>query len=85
LDINHVAFSSLTKFDGRRMRELAPNELAQIAGRAGRGMSHGSFGVTGEAPPLNDAVAQAIMDHRFTPLKKLICATAICNLARLTR
>ena len=72
LDINHVAFSSLTKFDGRRMRELAPNELAQIAGRAGRGMSHGSFGVTGEAPPLNDAVAQAIMDHRFTPLKKLI-------------
>src|SRR6056300_354600 len=72
LNINHVAFSSLTKFDGRRMRELAPNELAQIAGRAGRGMSHGSFGVTGEAPPLNDAVAQAIMDHRFTPLKKLI-------------
>ncbi len=72
LDINHVAFSSLTKFDGRRMRELAPNELAQIAGRAGRGMSHGSFGVTGEAPPLNDAVAQSIMDHRFTPLKKLI-------------
>ena len=72
LDVNHVAFSSLTKFDGRRMRELMPNELAQIAGRAGRGMSHGSFGVTGEASPLSDEVAQAIMDHRFTPLKKLI-------------
>src|SRR6056300_1093397 len=72
LDINHVAFSALTKFDGQRMRYLEPDELAQIAGRAGRGMSHGSFGVTGEAPPLNDAVAQAIMDHRFTPLKKLI-------------
>ena len=42
LDIDHVAFSSLTKFDGRRMRPLAPNELAQIAGRAGRGMSHGT-------------------------------------------
>lgn len=71
LDIDHVAFSSTTKFDGRRMRDLMPNELAQIAGRAGRGMSHGTFGVTGEARPLDDGVAQAIMDHRFTPLKKL--------------
>ncbi len=71
LDVNHVAFSSLTKFDGRRMRPLAPNELAQIAGRAGRGMSNGTFGVTGEAPPLDEGVAQAIMDSRFTPMKKL--------------
>ncbi|MGR3650067.1 MAG: helicase-related protein [Shimia sp.] len=71
LDIDHVAFSSTTKFDGRRMRPLAPNELAQIAGRAGRGMSHGTFGVTGEAPELPDGVAEAIMEHRFTPVKKL--------------
>ncbi|NIZ15186.1 helicase-related protein [Phaeobacter sp. HF9A] len=71
LDIDHVAFSSTAKFDGRRMRPLAPNELAQIAGRAGRGMSHGSFGVTGDARPLEDGVAEAIMEHRFTPLKKL--------------
>ncbi|KPA22006.1 hypothetical protein shim_18920 [Shimia sp. SK013] len=71
LDIDHVAFSSTTKFDGRRMRPLAPNELAQIAGRAGRGMSHGTFGVTGEAPELPEPVAEAIMEHRFTPVKKL--------------
>ncbi|MFP7571559.1 helicase-related protein [Marivita sp. S2033] len=71
LDINHVAFSSLTKFDGRRMRPLMPNELAQIAGRAGRGMSNGTFGVTGEAGPIPDEVAEAICNHRFTPLKKL--------------
>lgn len=71
LDINHVAFSSLTKFDGQRMRPLAPNELAQIAGRAGRGMSHGTFGVTGEAPELPGEVARAIMDHQFTPIRKL--------------
>ncbi|MFK7881415.1 helicase-related protein [Roseobacter sp.] len=71
LDVDHVAFSSLVKFDGRRMRPLAPNELAQIAGRAGRGMKDGTFGVTGEAPPLEEPVAQSIMDHRFTPLKKL--------------
>ncbi|PVA11939.1 disulfide oxidoreductase [Pelagivirga sediminicola] len=71
LDIDHVAFSSLTKFDGRRMRQLMPNELAQIAGRAGRGMSHGTFGVTGEAPELSPDVAEAIMEHRFAPIRKL--------------
>ena len=71
LDIDHVAFSGLSKFDGRRMRGLMPNELAQIAGRAGRGMSNGTFGVTGEAPPLDDEVAQAIVDHRFAPIRKL--------------
>jgi ATP-dependent RNA helicase SUPV3L1/SUV3 len=71
LDVDHVAFSALAKFDGRRMRPLAPNELAQIAGRAGRGMKNGTFGVTGEAGPLDDQVAQAITEHRFTPLKRL--------------
>ncbi|MBO9467283.1 disulfide oxidoreductase [Tropicibacter sp. R15_0] len=71
LDIDHVAFSALTKFDGRRMRPLQPNELAQIAGRAGRGMSDGTFGVTGEAGPIPEDWAEAICNHQFTPLKKL--------------
>jgi ATP-dependent RNA helicase SUPV3L1/SUV3 len=71
LDIRHVAFSGLRKFDGRRMRELWPNELAQIAGRAGRYKEDGTFGVTGEAPPLHEDLAQAIQDHRFAPVKKL--------------
>ncbi|MEM1352186.1 MAG: helicase-related protein [Pseudomonadota bacterium] len=71
LDVDHVAFSALSKFDGRRMRPLAPNELAQIAGRAGRGQKNGTFGVTGEAAPLDETVAKAITDHRFAPLKKL--------------
>jgi len=71
LDIDHVAFSAVSKFDGRRMRHLFPNELAQIAGRAGRYMNAGSFGVTGEAGPLHPEVVEAIENHRFTPLKKL--------------
>ena len=71
LDIDHVAFSSLTKFDGRRTRPLRPNELGQIAGRAGRGMRNGSFGVTGEAPDLGPDLAEAIAAHRFTPIRKL--------------
>ena len=71
LDIDHVAFSSLTKFDGRRMRPLFPHELGQIAGRAGRGMRDGTFGVTGEAPELEPELAEAITDHRFAPVRRL--------------
>ena len=71
LDIDHVAFSSVSKFDGRRMRYLMPNELAQIAGRAGRYTRDGTFGVTGEAPPLDEGVAEAIQNHRFAPIRKL--------------
>ena len=71
LDVKHVAFSSLTKFDGRRMRQLQPNELAQIAGRAGRYLDNGTFGVTGEAPALHDEVVEMITVSRFPPVTKL--------------
>ena len=49
----------------------APNELAQIAGRAGRYTTDGTFGVTGEAPPLEPEVVEAIESHRFRPLARL--------------
>ena len=51
LDIHHVAFSGTHKFDGRRMRDLFPHEMGQIAGRAGRYKEAGTFGVTGDASP----------------------------------
>ncbi|MDT8856701.1 helicase-related protein [Paracoccaceae bacterium Fryx2] len=71
LDIHHVAFAATAKFDGRRMRSLYPQELGQIAGRAGRHLDPGTFGVTGEARPLDDEVVNAIENHRFEPLRKL--------------
>ncbi|MEM6933062.1 MAG: helicase-related protein, partial [Pseudomonadota bacterium] len=71
MDVDHVAFAGLHKFDGRRLRNLMANELAQIAGRAGRYQSDGSFGVTADANPLDPAVADAIEQHRFTPIKRL--------------
>ncbi|MEH6776535.1 MAG: helicase, partial [Cereibacter changlensis] len=64
-------FSATSKFDGRRMRPLFPHELGQIAGRAGRHMDNGTFGVTGEARPLDDGVVDAIENHRFAPIQKL--------------
>ena len=71
LDIDHVAFSALDKFDGRRMRPLMPHELGQIAGRAGRYMNSGTFGTTGDAQQLPDEIARAIAEHRFAPVRKL--------------
>ncbi len=71
LDIDHVAFSALSKFDGRRWRDLFPHELGQIAGRAGRFRNDGSFGVTGEAAPLDPGLIEAIEAHRFAPVRKL--------------
>ncbi len=71
LDIGHVAFSGLVKFDGRRHRHLNPNELAQIAGRAGRYTTDGTFGVTGDAAPLEPEIVEAIEQHRFRPLARL--------------
>lgn len=71
MDVGHVAFSSLVKFDGWAPRKLQPAELAQIAGRAGRYMSDGSFGTTGELGALDPELVTAIEDHRFEPLKYL--------------
>ncbi|PVH29699.1 helicase-related protein [Pararhodobacter oceanensis] len=71
LDIKHVAFAGTSKFDGRRMRPLLPDELAQIAGRAGRHVTSGTFGVTGEARALSPEVVQSIENHLFMPVRKL--------------
>jgi ATP-dependent RNA helicase SUPV3L1/SUV3 len=71
LDIQHVAFSATAKFDGRRMRALYPQEIGQIAGRAGRHTDDGTFGVTGEARPFDEELVEAIENHRFAPVKKL--------------
>ncbi len=71
MDVNHVAFAGLAKYDGRHPRRLSPPEVAQIAGRAGRGMRDGTFGSTGDCPPLTEALVDAVEQHRFDPLEQL--------------
>jgi ATP-dependent RNA helicase SUPV3L1/SUV3 len=71
MDVDHVAFASLGKFDGHRPRRLTPAEVAQIAGRAGRGMRDGTFGTTAQCPPLADEVAAAVEAHGFDALDQL--------------
>ncbi len=71
LDVDHVAFASDRKFDGLRHRRLTPAEFGQIAGRAGRHMSDGSFGATGRCPPFDEELIESLEDHRFDPVKTL--------------
>jgi len=68
MDVDHVAFAGLRKFDGKRTRWLTPPEVGQIAGRAGRYRTDGTFGVTGEAPEMDDDLVSAVEEHRFEPL-----------------
>jgi ATP-dependent RNA helicase SUPV3L1/SUV3 len=69
MDVNHVWFASLRKYDGRTLRPLRSVELAQIAGRAGRHMNDGTFGTTAEVGGLEPEVVEAIENHRFDPLR----------------
>ena len=55
LDLDHVAFAGIRKFDGQSHRNLTPAELGQIAGRAGRHMNDGTFGVTGKVAAVRAA------------------------------
>ena len=71
MDIHHVALASDMKFDGRYMRRLVPQEIAQIAGRAGRHTRDGTFGMTDGVEPLEPEEIAAIENHQFPPLRGL--------------
>lgn len=70
LDVNHIAFAGLSKYDGRRRRRLTVSEMAQIAGRAGRHQRDGTFGVlAGEGLEFTPEEIYAIEEHRFPDIE----------------
>ena len=71
LDIDHVAFASNSKFDGNTSRYLYPNEIAQIAGRAGRSSKNGTFGVISEDLVFEKNEIQMVESHDFPSLQKI--------------
>ncbi len=71
LDIDHVVFTGLTKFDGVGPRHLSPAEVGQIAGRAGRHVRDGHFGPTVELGPFDRRLVDAVEGHRFAPLRSI--------------
>ena len=73
MDVNHVAFASLSKFDGRRQRRLTIAEMAQIAGRAGRHQRDGTFGALHEEGPsaFTPEEVLALEAHQVPRLERL--------------
>ncbi len=71
LDVDHVAFAANWKYDGTRFRKLTPAEMGQIAGRAGRHLSDGTFGSTGRCPPFEAELVERLESHDFDPLRIL--------------
>ena len=65
LNVDHVAFARLSKYDGLARRDLTPVEIGQIAGRAGRHMRDGTFGTTADAGSLEPVTVERVENHRF--------------------
>ena len=72
LDVDHVAFAELTKFDGRASRPLDRVEVGQIAGRAGRHLNDGTFGTLAPADPFSHSMAAAVEQHRFPVARRVM-------------
>ncbi|WP_295557832.1 helicase-related protein, partial [uncultured Hyphomicrobium sp.] len=85
LDVDHVAFSAVRKFDGQNFRNLTPNEVGQIAGRAGRHMNDGTFGVTGNCEPFESDLVERLETHTFDNVRVLQWRNRRLDFATLDR
>ncbi|HEX5959182.1 MAG TPA: helicase-related protein [Hyphomicrobiaceae bacterium] len=85
LDVDHVAFAGVRKFDGQVHRDLTPAELSQIAGRAGRHMNDGTFGVTASVPSFSADVIERLETHTFDNVKSLQWRSRDLDFASLDR
>jgi ATP-dependent RNA helicase SUPV3L1/SUV3 len=88
MDVTHVAFAGLEKFDGRRDRRLTIAEMAQIAGRAGRHQKDGTFGTLGlseDSGGFSEEEINAIEDHRFRPLDSIYWRNADLDFTDVSR
>ena len=71
MDLENVFFSNLKKFDGKKLRRLHLSEIGQIAGRAGRYLNDGSFGITGECSEINSEEVEKLETHKFEEVKTI--------------
>jgi len=83
LDVDHVAFAGVRKFDGQVHRDLTPAEMAQIAGRAGRHMNDGTFGTTGNVEPFSEDIVERLENHTFDSLKSVQWRTRMLDFSSL--
>ena len=79
MDLDNVYFSSLKKFDGKKLRRLRLPEIGQIAGRAGRHLNDGYFGVTGDCDPLNSEEVDLLEGHNFPEINSIFWRNSNLN------
>jgi ATP-dependent RNA helicase SUPV3L1/SUV3 len=79
MDLDHVYFSNLKKFDGKKLRKLNLSEIGQIAGRAGRYLNDGSFGITGDCKEINSEEVDLLENHKFEKIKTLFWRNSNLN------
>ena len=65
MDLNNVYFSNLKKFDGKKLRRLKLSEISQIAGRAGRYLNDGLFGITGDCGEISAEEIELLENHKI--------------------
>ena len=79
MDLDHVYFSNLKKFDGKKLRRLNLSEIGQIAGRAGRYLNDGNFGVTGQCKDINAEEIDLLENHKFEEIQSLFWRNSNLN------
>ena len=79
MDLDNVFFSNLKKFDGKKLRRLNLSEIGQIAGRAGRYLNDGSFGITGECKELRAEEIELLENHKFEDIRTLFWRNSDLN------
>ena len=79
MDLNYVYFSNLKKFDGKKLRKLNISEIGQIAGRAGRYLNDGSFGITGDCKEIAAEDVELLENHKFEEIRTLFWRNSNLN------
>ena len=79
MDLDNVYFSNLKKFDGKKLRKLNLSEIGQIAGRAGRYLNDGNFGITGECKEIKSDDVDLLENHKFEDVQSIFWRNSNLN------
>ena len=79
MDLENVYFSNLKKFDGKKLRKLNLSEIGQIAGRAGRYLNDGNFGITGDCKEINAEEVELLENHKFENIHSIFWRNSNLN------
>ncbi len=79
MDLDFVYFSNVKKFDGKKLRRLNLSEIGQIAGRAGRYLNDGGFGITGDCKEISPEEVELLENHKFEEIRTLFWRNSNLN------